>query len=54
MIGPKKKKKKVQGSLEGKIIIITAIGIYKLLCVFLCKTAKKIWDILEVTHEGTT
>ncbi|KAL2325000.1 hypothetical protein Fmac_024058 [Flemingia macrophylla] len=47
-------RRKVQYNLKAKNIITSALGIDEYFRVSNCKSAKEMWDILEVTHEGTS
>ena len=47
-------RKLVQYNLKAKNIITSALGIDEYFRVSNCKSAKDIWDTLQVTHEGTT
>ena len=47
-------KKVVQYNLKTKNIITSALGMDEYFRVSNCKRAKDMWDILQVTHEGTT
>ena len=44
----------VQYNLKAKNIITSALGIDEYFRVSNCKSAKDMWDTLQVTHEGTT
>ena len=44
----------VQYNLKAKNIIASALGIDEYFRVSNCKSAKDMWDTLQVTHEGTT
>lgn len=46
-------KKKVQYNLKARNIITSALS-YEFYRVSNCKTAKDMWDTLQLTHEGTT
>lgn len=43
----------MQQSLKAKTIITTFFGIDNFFCVSHCNTAKEMWDVLQVTREGT-
>ena len=43
----------VQYNLKAKNIIISALGMDEYFRVSNCKSAKDMWDTLQVTHEGT-
>ena len=47
-------KRRVQYNLKAKNIITSALGIDEYFRISNCKSAKEMWDILQVTHEGTT
>ena len=47
-------KKLVQYNLKAKNIITSALGMDEYFRVSNCKSAKDMWDTLQVTHEGTT
>ncbi|KAF1860384.1 hypothetical protein Lal_00037723 [Lupinus albus] len=47
------KKKKVQYDLKAKNIITSALGNDELFRVSNCKSAKEMWDTLEIMDEGT-
>ena len=47
-------KKKVQYNAKAKNIITNALGYDEYFHISNCKTAQEMWDILQVTHEGTT
>ena len=49
-----KEKKMVQYNLKAKNIITSGLGMDEYFRVSNCKNAKEMWDILQVTHEGTT
>ena len=44
----------VQYNLKAKNIITSALGINEYFRISNCKSAKDMWDTLQVTHEGTT
>ena len=44
----------VQYNLKAKKIITSALGMDEYFRVSNCKSAKDMWDTLQVTHEGTT
>ena len=44
----------VQYNLKAKNIITSALGMDEYFRVSNCKSAKDMWDTLQVTHEGTT
>nr|KYP50502.1 Retrovirus-related Pol polyprotein from transposon TNT 1-94 [Cajanus cajan] len=46
-------RRKVQYNLKAKNIITSALGIDEYFRISNCKSAKEMWDTLEVTHEGT-
>jgi len=46
--------KLVQYNLKAKNIITSALGMDEYFRVSNCKSAKDMWDTLQVTHEGTT
>ena len=46
-------KKLVQYNLKAKNIITSALGMDEYFRVSNCKSAKDMWDTLQVTHEGT-
>lgn len=46
-------KEKLKCSLKAKTIISIAPGLDEFLCVYHCETTKEMWDIFQVTHEGT-
>ena len=48
-----KEKKLVQYNLKAKNIITSALGMDEYFRVSSCKSAKDMWDTLQVTHEGT-
>ena len=47
-------RRRVQYNLKAKNIITSALGMDEYFRVSDCKTAKEMWDTLQVTHEGTT
>ena len=47
-------KKKVQHNAKAKNIITSALGYDEYFRISNCKTAKEMWDALQVTHEGTS
>ena len=47
-------KRLVQYNLKAKNIITYALGMDEYFRVSNCKSAKDMWDTLQVTHEGTT
>jgi len=47
-------KRLVQYNLKAKNIIISALGMDEYFRVSNCKSAKDMWDTLQVTHKGTT
>jgi len=48
------KNKKMQYDCVAKNIITSALNLDEFFRVSQCSSAKEMWDILEVTHEGTT
>ena len=46
-------KRKVQFDLKAKNILTSALGFDEFYRVSNCKTAKEMWDTLQITHEGT-
>jgi len=46
--------KKMQYDCVAKNIITSALNLDEFFRVSQCSSAKEMWDILEVTHEGTT
>ncbi|XP_073221498.1 uncharacterized protein [Cicer arietinum] len=46
-------KRKVLFDTKAKNMLQSALGMDELFCISYCKSAKEIWDMLEVTHEGT-
>ena len=44
----------MQYNLKAKNIITSALGMDEYFRVSNCKSAKEMWDTLQVTHEGTT
>ena len=46
--------KRIQYDCVAKNIITTALNMDEFFRVSQCSSAKEMWDILEVTHEGTT
>ena len=46
--------KRVQYDCVAKNIITSALNLDEIFRVSQCSYAKEMWDILEVTHEGTT
>ena len=47
-------RRRVQYNLKAKNIITSALGMDEYFRVSNCKSAKEMWDTLQVTHEGTT
>ncbi|CAJ2661921.1 unnamed protein product [Trifolium pratense] len=47
-------KRKVLFDKKAKNLLQSALGMDEFFRISQCKTAKEIWDTLEVTHEGTT
>jgi len=47
-------KKKMQYDCVAKNIITSALNLDEFFIVSQCSSAREMWDILEVTHEGTT
>jgi len=47
-------RRRVQYNLKAKNIITSALGMDEYFRVSNCKSAKDMWDTLQVTHEGTT
>jgi len=47
------KKKKAQYDSLAKNLIISALNMDEFFRVSQCNSAKEMWEILEVTHEGT-
>jgi len=47
-------RRRVQYNLKSKNIITSALSMDEYFRVSNCKNAKEMWDILQVTHEGTT
>ena len=47
-------KRLVQYNLKAKNIITSALGMNEYFRVSNCRSAKDMWDTLQVTHEGTT
>jgi len=47
-------KKKMQYDCVAKNIITSALNLDEFFRVSQCSSAREMWDILEVTHEGTT
>ncbi|WVZ25981.1 hypothetical protein V8G54_004525 [Vigna mungo] len=45
--------RKVQYDIKARNIIVSALTVDKFLRISQCKSAKEMWDVLEVTHEGT-
>ena len=46
-------RRKIQYNLKAKNIITSALGIDEYFRVSNCSNAKKMWDTLQLTHEGT-
>jgi len=46
-------KRLVQYNLKAKNIITSALEMYEYFRLSNCKSAKEMWDTLQVTHEGT-
>ena len=46
-------KRKVQDDKKVKHILISGLSSDEFFCIARCKSAKEIWNMLEVTHEGT-
>ena len=46
-------RKKVQLNVKSVFILHCAIDRNEFNCIWQCKSAKEIWRLLEITHEGT-
>ena len=46
-------KRKVQDDQKAKNILTSGLSSDEFFCTARCKSAKEIWKMLEVTHEGT-
>ena len=44
----------MQHNLKAKVVITTTLDLDEFLQVSHCEIVKEIWDILQITHEGTT
>ena len=45
-------KRKVQNDLKAKNILTSSLSSDEFFCTTRCKSAKEIWNMLKVTHEG--